>query len=361
MEAVIERPLSTAPHAPPGSGGPALGKHVGGLDSIRFICATWVVFGHFGVLGIEFRTLQPAWLGAIVRSVWFNLFVGPAAVIVFFLISGFCIHYPYRDGRPLPLKAYYSRRYVRILIPMAIAIALGLPLKLDLEHLNDSILWSLLAEEIYYLLYPLVLVRLRRRFGWRPVIAVAYLLSFCVVFKDRHAGNYASFGPGLNWLLGLPCWLLGCELAETIPTKSPSAARLWSYRLGIWALSSVASVLRFHSPLRFPVSLNLFALGVFFWLGAEIAYAERHGAPRWLEACGKWSYSIYLMHLHGHALYLLLGLTLASWLDWSLATLVTYLVCYTFYRLVEKPAHELARRIARRILVREPLAATAGE
>jgi peptidoglycan/LPS O-acetylase OafA/YrhL len=334
-------------------------KHVSGLDSIRFVCASWVVIGHFGILGIDFSSVRSHWLSLVARTIWFNLFVGPAAVIVFFLISGFCIHYPYRDGRPLPFKAYYSRRYVRILIPMGIAIALGIPLGLDLAHLNDSILWSLLAEEIYYLLYPLVLVPLRRRFGWRTVIVAAYALSFCVVLTNPRAGNYPSFGPGLNWLLGLPCWLLGCELAETIPAAAPTRARLWAYRLGIWGLSAFASLLRFHSPLKYPVSLNLFALAVFFWLGAEIAYAESHGAVRRLEAWGKFSYSLYLTHLHGHALYVLLGLALAPWLDWSLATIMIYAGAYTFYRLIEKPAHELARRIARRILERHPVVATA--
>jgi peptidoglycan/LPS O-acetylase OafA/YrhL len=344
-------PFSTQP-------APAVAKHVSGLDSIRFICASWVVFGHFGFLGIDLGFL-PAPFGAMARVLWFNLFVGPAAVIVFFLISGFCIHYPYRDGRPLPLKAYYSRRYVRILIPMAIAIALGVPLGLKLENLNDSILWSLLAEEIYYLLYPLVLVRLRRRFGWRKVIAGTYVLSLGVVLTNPHGANYASFGPGLNWLLGLPCWLLGCELAETIPKVSPSAGRLWLYRFGIWGASAIASVLRFHSPIRYPLTLNVFAFGAFFWLGAEIAYAERHGAVRWLESAGKFSYSIYLTHLHGHALYALLGLSLAPMLDWSLMASTIYGGAYVFYRLIEKPSHELARRIARRVLERHAVVATA--
>lgn len=333
-------------------------KHVSGLDSIRFICASWVVFGHFGFLGLDFG-FMPAPFRAVARALWGNLFVGPAAVIVFFLISGFCIHYPYRDGRPLPLEAYYARRYVRILIPMGTAIVLGIPLGLKLEHLNDSILWSLLAEEIYYLLYPLVLVRLRRRFGWRKVIACAYALSLGVVLTNPHGGNYASYGPGLNWLLGLPCWLLGCELAESIPRTAPARTRLWLYRFGIWGASALASVLRFHSPIRYPLTLNLFAFGAFFWLGAEIAYAERHGPLRWLEAAGKFSYSIYLTHLHGHATFVLIGLSLAPVLDWLLMACTIYGGAYLFYRLVEKPSHALARRIARRVLERRPVVATA--
>jgi peptidoglycan/LPS O-acetylase OafA/YrhL len=342
------------------SSAPNQGRHVAGLDSVRFVCAAWVLFGHFGFFPVSSFVDGSPRIHRVVEAALGNLFSGPAAVIVFFVISGFCIHYPFRDGRPLPLKSYYSRRYVRILIPMAAAIALGVPLHLDLTHLNDSILWSLLCEEIYYLLYPLVLVRLRRRMGWRPIIAVAFVLALFVVLTDPRAGNYASYGPGLNWLLGLPCWLLGCELAESIPKHAPSTARIWTYRLGIWGLSAVTSVLRFHSPIKYPWTLNGFALCVFFWLGAEIAYQERHGAVRWLEAAGKSSYSLYLTHLHGHALYLLLGLpVLARGLDWTLATAFTYLVCYVFYRAVEKPSHDLARQVSRWILERDSRALTA--
>jgi peptidoglycan/LPS O-acetylase OafA/YrhL len=169
---------------------PSTIRHVAGLDSIRFICASWVLFGHLGFFPLTDSFDRATRVGYVVRGFFGNLFCGPAAVIVFFVISGFCIHYPYRDGRPLALKAYYSRRYVRIFVPMVAAIALGVPLRLHLEFLNDSILWSLLAEEIYYFLYPLAFVPLRRRAGWRPIIAVAYALSLLVALTNPYAGNY---------------------------------------------------------------------------------------------------------------------------------------------------------------------------
>jgi peptidoglycan/LPS O-acetylase OafA/YrhL len=343
-------------------------KHVAGLDTIRFICATWVLFGHFGVMPLPAIIDRAPQVARVARVFIGNLFCGPAAVIVFFLVSGFCIHYPYRQGRRPPLKAFYARRYVRILIPMAVAIGLGIPLELGLTHLNDSILWSLLCEEIYYLLYPLVLLRLRHRMGFRPMIAVTFVLALGVALTNPGAGNYASYGAGLNWLIGLPCWLLGCELADTASSiPAPSSARIWTYRLGIWGLSAVLSVLRFHSPLRYPWTLNWFALAAFFWLGAEIAYQERNGSVPALERAGKWSYALYLTHVHGHYLFLALaarlltlGLpTLTPALHWLFAMTFTYVFAYAFYRVVEKPAHDLARRIAQRILERTPIPVTA--
>lgn len=352
-------------------GAPSAGpenKHVAGLDTVRFICATWVLFGHFGFLPLPDGIDRLPHVGRIARVFVGNLFSGPAAVIVFFLVSGFCIHYPYRHGRLPAMKPFYARRYVRILIPMAVAIALGVPLELGLTNLNESILWSLLCEEIYYLLYPLVLVRLRRHMSFRPMIAVAFVLALGVALTNPRAGNYASYGAGLNWLLGLPCWLLGCELADSVSTlRAPSIGRLWTYRLGIWGLSAICSLLRFHSPLRYPWTLNWFALAAFFWLGAEIAYQERHGSIVALERAGKWSYALYLTHLHGHYLFLALaarflafGLPhLSPMLHWLFAMTFTYLLAYAFYRAVEKPAHELARRLAQRMRERTPIAVSA--
>src|ERR1700737_465476 len=56
-------------------------------------------------------------------------FNAPAAVIFFFVISGFCIHFPNRNGVVMrSWKLYYARRYLRTLIPMMAALGLALPL-----------------------------------------------------------------------------------------------------------------------------------------------------------------------------------------------------------------------------------------
>src|SRR3954463_9589743 len=124
--------MQAVPTAHAQSSAPSQSRHVAGLDSVCFVCAAWVLFGHFGFFPLSSFVGGSPRIHRVVEAALGNLFSGPAAVIVFFVISGFCIHYPFRDGRPLPLKSYYSRRYVRILIPMAAAIALGVPLHLDL-------------------------------------------------------------------------------------------------------------------------------------------------------------------------------------------------------------------------------------
>jgi peptidoglycan/LPS O-acetylase OafA/YrhL len=242
---------------------------------------------------------------------------------------------------------------------MAAAMLLGRALGLELSLLSDSILWSLVCEEIYYLLYPLLL-RLMRVIGLLPLIAAAYVASvLVVVWIDPRAGNYASYGCSFNWLVGLPCWLCGCALAAASPRAAPSPRVMWLTRAGIWFTSSVTCALRFHSPLKYPWTLNPFALVATLWIVQEIAFARHRPPPAWLEKGGKWSYSIYLCHLHADALFRRLHVPfLGEPLNWIVRNAFYLVVCYAFYRLVERPSHELARATGRRLLAATPASAT---
>jgi peptidoglycan/LPS O-acetylase OafA/YrhL len=330
-------------------------ERVAGLDTIRFVCAMWVLFGHLGFFPFISHIDRESLLGYLLAGAYGNAVSGPAAVIVFFVISGFCIHYPFRNGAGIPLKSYYARRYARVLLPMAAAIALGHPLGIKLGLLADSILWSLVCEEIYYLIYPALLL-VRRSAGMKPLLLASFLAALAVVVvRDPHAGNYPSYGFALNWVLGLPCWLMGCALAEADWGKTPSTREIWFWRGGIWFASSVCSVLRFHSPLKYPWTLNVFAVLAALWLAKELSRAREVPPSPVLEGAGKWSYSIYLVHLHSEALYARFRIPyLGDVLQWLVTTGFALLVCYAFYRLVEKPSHELARHIGRRLLAPAP-------
>jgi peptidoglycan/LPS O-acetylase OafA/YrhL len=328
---------------------------VAGLDTVRFVCAMWVLFGHLGFIPLTGNIDRNSLLGYLIAGAYGNAVSGPAAVVVFFVISGFCIHYPFRHGAPIPLRSYYARRYARVLLPMAAAILLGLPLGINLTLLTDSILWSLVCEEIYYLIYP-GLLRARALVGMRRLVGVSFVLAALMVLaKDPRAGNYPSYGILFNWVLGLPCWLLGCALAEADWGKPPSLRELWAWRGGVWLASAVASVLRFHSPLKYPWTLNIFAILAAVWLAKEISRARVFPPSNLFERAGTWSYSIYLVHLHADALYQRFGLPyLGDLLQWLVKTSFALAVCYAFYRIVEKPSHELARHIGRKLLAAPP-------
>ena len=324
-----------------------------GLDSLRFVCAMWVVFVHCGFFPLLDHVDKTKLAGKLFAVLYNNTFNASAAVIVFFVISGFCINFPYAKGRPLHPKSYFTRRYIRIITPMMVAIVLARPLNIKLTLLSDSILWSLLAEEIYYVIYPFLLST-SRRIGWTKIVVVAFVCSVGVILTNPGAGDYPSYGPQLNWLLGLPCWLLGCLLAQRVSSATASSvatASIWGWRMAAWGLSSFCSFLRFHSPVKHPWTLNLFAIFVYFWLARETAYYKQHKAPRVLEHAGKWSYSIYLLHLHGQAIFVLLAFApFAAGMNWMINIAFVLLVSYTFYLIVERPSHLFARRIAHKLL-----------
>ena len=99
-------------------------KKVAGLDTLRFFCALWVLLGHGAAPPLTAGLNLGTWWGALLHEMYGMVFSGPAAVIVFFVISGFCIHYPYRQNGIPSLGGYFARRYTRILLPLSAALAL---------------------------------------------------------------------------------------------------------------------------------------------------------------------------------------------------------------------------------------------
>lgn len=332
-------------------------KRIAGLDQLRFVLALWVLLCHCQLVPDLSGQPQTSLINLGVRVFVDNLFNPVAAVIVFFVISGFCIHLPYRDESTVELRPYFTRRFVRILIPMAAAFLLAVPLKIEFGVFSDSILWSLVCEEIYYLLYPLLRVA-AAKIGWQKLVSVAFvaaLILAAIGFPTNNIthGIYPAFGPQLNWLLGLPCWLLGCVLAERLDVfKAIEVTRkqIWMWRSGVWLTTWVCSVLKFHSPIGYPLTLNFFAILAFFWLQREIAYYRLRRPVSLMEKAGGWSYSMYLIHLHAQAVYLVVGFpSLFVPLSWSIHLAFVLSLCYLFYLLVERPSHRLARRLSRRL------------
>ncbi|MFL6212866.1 MAG: acyltransferase family protein [Blastocatellia bacterium] len=332
-------------------------KRIAGFDQLRFILALWVMLPHCQLVPDFSGQPYTSVIDLAFRAFVNNLFNPVAAVIVFFVISGFCIHLPYRDQPRVALAPYFTRRFVRILTPMAAAFLLAIPLKVEFPLFSDTILWSLVCEEIYYLLYP-ALRRVAARIGWKRLFGIAFVVAFGLALTtlnkyDVMHGIYPAFGPHLNWLLGLPCWLLGCLLAEQLDSfisVKVTAKQIWLWRFIVWAVTWVCSVLKFHSPIGYPLTLNVFAVLAFFWLQQEIAYHQSKRPLPLLEKAGAWSYSIYLIHLHAQAIYLLLALpALIMPFGWLVHLTFLLVTCYLFYLMIEAPSHRLARRLSKQV------------
>lgn len=342
-----------------------------GLDGIRFICALWVVIGHFGYPRLPLDKGNT--LGLIAHGIFNNLISGPAAVIVFFVISGFFIHRPYADKQIIPdVWAYFARRYLRILVPLAAAIAISLTLvPVNLTVFDNSILWSLVAELIYYTIYPALLVVRRGIGSWLPLIALSFIAALCLAASQPTAGNYPSFGPHLNWVLGLPCWLMGCWLADfTLRHRTTSEVKsvhglarhvfkpnIWIVRFGVLGLSMASSMARFHTPIGYPWTLNFFAIFATVWLLREVYHFQKIEAVAPLEWAGSWSYSLYLFHVIAITFLMQFNFPpFGSWTDWPLRMLFILAASYIFAVIFEFPAHSAARKLSASIVSKRQIA-----
>jgi peptidoglycan/LPS O-acetylase OafA/YrhL len=322
------------------------------LDALRFVLAFWVAVGHYGIIPL-FAGADPAGIGHLVARAWNTVVFGTPAVIVFFVISGFCIHLPFIGNEKLAVGRYYLRRYTRILIPVAGALGVyrlwGQHLVLWGEHsiLWESPLWSLACEEIYYAAYPLLRL-VRNRFGWKKVLPAAFVAGIAAALTHPHATGWHEYGPFGTALLLLPVWLLGCLLAEQSETLAVevTTARIWGWRFLAWLGCWTAEMLHFKVGIPYTQTMIWFGVLAYYWVRQEIAYGKQHEPNRYLAAAGAWSYSLYLVHVQGMELFGWLRLPNLGYLfTWVGGMLCSLGFAYVFYRLVERPSHQLARKI----------------
>jgi peptidoglycan/LPS O-acetylase OafA/YrhL len=342
---------------------------VGGVDTIRVICALTIVIFHLGLFPAAGFGKDPHGIPLLLKGVIDILFNGPAALIVFFVVSGFGIHFAARHDLTTDVPSFYARRLIRISGPALIGLVIWAFAQIPFQPVGPGPFWTITCEAEYYLLYPLLLA-LRRQFGWWPLIVVgqifAYLLALTHLAEVRiMVGGYPAFG-WWNWVMGLPCWMTGCWLAESF-TRFPelSTVKIWLVRGAVFGISVVLNFLRFHGGTIFvtaPFTLNLFAILACFWLGLEIAYRNTKPAPRILEWAGNWTYSIYLMHPAVPGL--LRKLTFLNPLYATNAVNIFMISCalvlaYAFHLTVEAPFYRLAIKVGRRLKARRTAPALA--
>jgi peptidoglycan/LPS O-acetylase OafA/YrhL len=329
------------------------------LDALRFVLAFWVAVGHVGAFPLFAGVDSQTTLGRTLIRGWDTMVWGPPAVIGFFVISGFCIHVPYRHSEKLVLSSYFLRRYIRILVPVCVFLALcklsghGQPIFGQGSLLWRNLLWSLFCEEIYYAIYPWVR-SLRVKHGWRiPLIAASAIGAVAaIVFPNALDGSLV--GTIEVAVILYPIWLLGCVLADQCDRVATptSAFEIWSWRFFAWFGSWVCEIAHFKG--RLPLGLTLLCFGVlaFFWIRKEIAYGRHTDPLRLFAVAGLWSYSLYLVHTPAAEFYAKLPVpNLGYIVNWCLLFAFVLGLSYLFYRCVEKPSHQLARKLsAKRLL-----------
>jgi peptidoglycan/LPS O-acetylase OafA/YrhL len=322
-------------------------RRIVGLDTLRFIAALWVALFHGARVPMASIVGKADPVAMVLVGANNEAFNGAAAVMVFFVISGCCIHYPFVANGRLDVLRYLTRRLIRIGVPLAVLLYASATIGGAIEDGANAVLWSVYCEIIYYLVYPLILLA-ERRVALYWLVGAAWIVSYAVVVTHWSVLYHGFLGVGLSTVVGLPCWLLGCLLAEKIGRReADSTSSIWWWRLAALGLSVILQIPVSHGPVRigYPASHGLFAIFAYFWIEREISHFATNGCSRMLEWLGRWSYSTYLVHNIVIAAFIELGTSAHPVLLWAPQLAAIGLASYLFYLIVERPSHWLAYRV----------------
>ena len=298
-------------------------------------------------------------------------------VLLFFVISGFCIHYPMAGSSSrLDLKKYAARRFMRIYPPYFAAVLLSLlavqyfewttpgqePWAANLllvqnylPAVNSQItsnfsLWSIATEVEFYLAYPLLLL-VWRKFGPTQsmfLFGTISLVATGLYFQGVHGMVFCAFTFYILWWSGA----LLAELHATNRLPKPSATTVV---LSIALLATGTIAQRQGADL---VMVQRFLFGGFFvllawWLLTHTFFkpAKQSSLTRCLLHLGNISFSLYLIHypllqVCGLAWEKHFGSKPSNFLVPLAFCGLAILAAQLFYVLVEKPSHLLARKLA---------------
>lgn len=295
---------------------------------------------------------------------WLTRF-GQEAVTVFFLISGFVIHYSFAGAHVPSARSYFVRRFRRIYPPFVIALALTALLYMltrgpdaDLKprdlvlnllmlqdheflrpgsivdpYLNNGVLWSLSYEWWFYVMYYPLATRVPES-NWRRCVAAIALAGFVAfIWQPGFAARVA---------LLFCVWWLGVEMARLYLAHGQVRLRSLLPGIGI-ALAAAIGLLgnalwiNRTTPTsfgRYPwieprivcVALTLTLIGV---LWHRLQFRGGRSALRAFALIAPISYGLYVLHLPALALRELGGFfasTAGTTLLVALSVLLAYLV-----------------------------------
>ena len=353
------------------------------IDVLRGVAALGVAWFHSRVdLWVGFKAIHanPA---AYSRLDWLFSFLSlPASqlggmVMLFFVLSGFCIHLPVASKNLSPnWSAYAVRRILRIYPAYFFALALCfVGTLIFLKGFNSASgdvtmyastaamlqnwmyggnqigfnpsLWSIPIEVEFYLVYPLLLLLWRRQ-GFNSALLFTLLCTLI-------GGAMFYLGYGLSMVTFFKyalIWNSGAWLAEAYAKGKLPTWTYWHYivmvaTVVVTILAGLAGVNHFYLHYGwalFSFLLLLWVLGA----GAHFFVESRWWMPP-LVFAGTVSYSLYLLHfplfkLAGSAWFQIYGSKPESFLLPTLATVLVLPCAWIFYRLIELPTHELGRQ-----------------
>jgi len=329
-------------------------KRIESIEGARAVAALAVVAHHlyqqFGQ-----HSLPPA-------AAHFMLWLGWWGVTFFFLLSGFCIHYPkaalrLKGDSRLDRVAFLRDRAFRIvpafLIVLAASCVLGryAPSNLvtpaagwfdvavhvlfvhnffpDSVFSINAVLWSLGVEFQFYVLYALLYSRLA--FTWREnavlfCVGLAWYAAASVLFGGAARLTAQKMFVATFWV-----WHLGAVLASRYVSFQAQNSRWTRPAPGVLALALIGTAVLFHPVL----ARAIYWAGPFICAALLWATLPLGRAPALLDLIGRASYSLYL--IHPLALAAILACHLSAGLSVLMSLTLSFALAIANYRWIELP------------------------
>jgi len=365
------------------------------ISYLRGLAALGVVLYHVRVdLWVGFIALRenPSAAGSFAQlTAWLSLptiFMG-SGVMLFFVISGFCIHYPYAgpNGKRLDLREYVIRRFFRIYPPYVVAVLVAFAVqwigysngfldRLDAYDYQLSAfllqntfggqpdcnpaLWTIPIEVSFYIFFPLIYLGLRWNcFG---TLVAGLAISLVAIAFGRFDSIQSSFLP--YWFT----WIAGAALAEQ--HKKGNLKQLpvgiivlgiFFFILGLFCTWYVRADRAGHDSGGFIMMVALLgalangmAFSVLLWwsLINQWFYNLAPSYLHWfLMELGAISYSLYLFHtpffrVCGWAWVRHFGEKPVNYLTTMPFVFLALVVAWIAYKSIEFPAHIAGRKLA---------------
>lgn len=266
-----------------------LKKQFTDLDGMRGMLACVVMAFHFGLNGI----LQKLSGGIIEGGVW------ELCVDFFFVLSGFVMGQSFALRRPTLVE--YANRRIRRLVPLYLfSMALILLVSTEIFAISELIANVLLVQSFLSLLsinfpswsipfelyLPAVAAIAFGMFQGRTgqaVLAVALILGSIVLVVLAYGQDLPLF----RAISGLSAGFALYAMREVFPARPQPAIVL-----GLFLLTPVLMIAAHHLPPLAVLFLPLCCLLVLMGSHTETVLSS---AP--VQALGKWSYGIYLLHI----------------------------------------------------------------
>jgi len=374
--------------------------HIPQLDALRF----------FAILGV---LVTHEWYPDPLPWIFRDLDPGHMGVRLFFVLSGFLItgillrcrrraeELGYR--RPALIRRFYARRFLRIYplyyVVLAAIIIVGIEptrqlwpwlasyttnIYISVHHqwIGDAgIFWTLAVEEQFYLVWPLLVLFVPRRWlipvlvGMISLASVYRLWASIHVPEDLTLGGYTSGTFTLAVFDSLGVGALLAILSDMDSTRL--RLRRWLNRIalpvgGVGVLLLITIAYYHGETANFVLGETFLAL-VLAWVVGTASRGFNGSVGRLLEwrpiaYLGKVSYGIYVFHAFVPVFLVWLGHRLGfeftgqpRLLNFVMVTLTTFAVAAVSWQLFERPINDLKRHFPYRDERRPALAPASAE